>query len=92
MPEPKNIVGPKVRETRVRLGWSQQKLAAKCQVAGWDITRSIVAAIEGRVRWVGDFELVLLAHVLHVPLTDLLPARVDWGNLKTVLGVTRRAD
>ncbi|ACB73640.1 helix-turn-helix domain-containing protein [Opitutus terrae] len=78
----KNIVGPRVREARNRLGWSQQKLAAKCQVAGWDISRSIVAAIEGRVRWVGDFELVLLAQVLQIPPGDLFPTRVDWANLK----------
>ena len=82
---PKNIVGPKVRETRDRLGWSQEKLAAKCQMAGWDISRGIVAAIEGRVRWVGDFELVLLAHVLRVPASDLLPFRVNWSTLKDSL-------
>lgn len=79
---PKNIVGPKVRELRDRLDWSQETLAAKCQMAGWDISRSIVAAIEGQVRWVGDFELVLLAHVLRVSPSDLLPARIDWSALK----------
>lgn len=85
MAEPRNIIGPKVREARLRLGWSQQKLAAKCQVAGWDISRSIVAAIEGRVRWVGDFELVLLAHVLQRTTAEMLPSRVDWSSLKPLL-------
>ena len=82
MPTAKYIVGPKVRALRDHLGWSQEALAAKCQMAGWDISRSIVAAIEGQVRWVGDFELVLLAQVLRVDASDLLPSRVDWSTLK----------
>lgn len=81
MPRPKNIVGPHVRRRRDQLGWSQSALAAKCQVAGWDISRGIVAAIEGRVRWVGDFELVMLARVLHVSPMELLPKQVDWSAL-----------
>jgi transcriptional regulator with XRE-family HTH domain len=79
MPNPKNIVGPQVRRFRDRHGWSQSVLAAKCQIAGWDISRSIVAAIEGKVRWVGDYELVLLAKVLRINPLDLLPKQVDWG-------------
>lgn len=85
MPNPRNIIGPKVSEIRNRHGWSQEQLAAKCQMAGWDITRSIIAAVEGRVRWVGDFEMVLLAQVLQVDAKELLPARVDWQKLKTAL-------
>ena len=63
-----------MRELRHRMGWSQETLAAKCQMAGWDISRSIVAAIEGRVRWVGDFELVSLAAVFQVAPAELFPA------------------
>ncbi len=75
---PKNIVGPQVRRLRDQHGWSQSTLAAKCQLAGWDISRSIVAAIEGRVRWVGDFELVMLARVLQSNPLDLLPRQMSW--------------
>lgn len=77
MAEYKNIVGPSVARIRDQLGWSQSKLAAKCQLAGWNISRGIVAAIEGRVRWVGDFELVMLAHVLKVDVRDLLPRTIE---------------
>lgn len=66
-----------MRELRNRLGWSQEQLAAKCQMAGWDISRSIVAAIEGQVRWVGDFELMLLARVFHVSPGDLFPSTAE---------------
>ena len=55
--------------------WSQPELAAKCQLAGWDVSRDIIARIECRTRWVGDFELAILADVLKVEITELLPQR-----------------
>jgi len=77
----RNVVGRAVQKRRADLGWSQATLAAKCQLAGWDVSRGIVAAIEGRVRWVGDFEVALLAKVLGTSVADLYPQRVDWGKL-----------
>jgi transcriptional regulator with XRE-family HTH domain len=77
MAQPKNIIGPRVRLHRNQHGWSQSVLAAKCQLFGWDISRSIVAAIEGRVRWVGDFELVMLAKVLKTSPQELLPKQLN---------------
>jgi len=42
----------------------------------------IIARIELRVRWVADFELMLLAQVLDVPVTSLLaPPRAMGRNL-----------
>jgi transcriptional regulator with XRE-family HTH domain len=81
MPALKNIVGPQVRRLREQRGWSQTVLAAKCQMAGWDVSRSIVAAIEGRVRWVGDFELMMLAKVLRTDAVALLPKQLNWSEL-----------
>jgi hypothetical protein len=78
MARPKNIVGPQVRKFRDQYGWSQGMLATKCQLIGWDISRSIVAAIEGRVRWVGDFEMVILAKALRVNPLELLPKQMNW--------------
>ncbi len=69
---PKNICGPKVRRYRTALGLSQPHLAAKCQRAGWDISRDIIARIEGQTRWVADFELVKLAKVLGVDIRELV--------------------
>lgn len=69
----KNVCGPLVARLRNSAGWSQSELAAKCQLSGWDISRDIIARIEGQVRWVGDYELAYLARVLGVSILDLLP-------------------
>lgn len=74
----KNVVGPAVQKRRAHLGWSQAKLAAECQLIGWDISRGIVAALESRVRWAGDYEVVLLARVLGVSIESLFPLNADW--------------
>jgi transcriptional regulator with XRE-family HTH domain len=81
MPAHKNIVGPQARRFREQRGWSQNAFAAKCQMAGWDISRGIVAAIEGRVRWVGDFELMLVAKVLRINPIELLPRQLAMSEL-----------
>lgn len=68
----RNICGPRVRRFRVALGLSQPALAAKCQRSGWDVSRDIIARIEGQTRWVADSELVQLATVLNVELRALV--------------------
>ena len=69
----KNACGPLVARFRNQAGLSQTDLAAKCQLIGWDVSRDIIARIEGQVRWVGDFELALLARALQVPMLELMP-------------------
>jgi len=70
-----------VKRHRKFLGWTQKTLVAKCQIAGFDITRDMVAAIEGRVRSVSDFELLIFSRILQVPVMDLLPDRAIWKDL-----------
>lgn len=76
-----NIVGARVRALRGRLGWSQSVLAAKCQLAGWDVSRDTIANIELKRRWVADFELVILGKVLRADLSELIPRRINWNDL-----------
>lgn len=71
--KPQNIIGPQVARVRYQQGLSQTELAAKCQLAGWDASRGIIAGIEGQVRCVTDSEFVLLAQVFGVSLESLLP-------------------
>jgi transcriptional regulator with XRE-family HTH domain len=71
----KNNVGPQVRRRRYSLGWSQSTLAAKLQIAGFDISRSGVSKIEARLSYVDDKSLLYLAEVLKVPVQDLFSPR-----------------
>lgn len=70
-----------MRKYRDLRGWSQKDFAAKCELAGWSVTRDVIATIEGGTRWVGDFELVILARTLGVPVTDLIPDKIVWSEL-----------
>jgi len=73
METPRNIVGPQIISLRNERGWSQQEFAAICQRQGWDISRGVVARIEGGVRWVSDFELLELAAAFKVAVPLLYP-------------------
>lgn len=70
---PANIVGPQIRKARYQLGLSQEKMAAKCQMAGLDISRSTLGQIEARIRFVSDEELLVIASVLQVSTDELFP-------------------
>ena len=69
----KNIVGPNVRRLRNNQDISQEALAAKCQLIGWDISREGIAKIESQVRGVSDIELLKLAKALRVHFSVLFP-------------------
>ena len=73
MNTPRNIVGPQVMQLRNERDWSQEKLASICQLAGWDVSRGVIARIEGGVRWVADFEVLKLAAALKVSVPELYP-------------------
>ena len=77
MKKPLNLVGPNVRKFRDRKGWTQEVLAEKLQLIGWDISRGSVAKVEARLRWVSDCELLFLAKALGVSLPDLYPPSLD---------------
>lgn len=66
-----NIIGPKVREIRESKEMTQEDLAAKCNLLKWDVSRSIIAKIESKVRRVTDEEVALLAKALKVDVNVL---------------------
>jgi transcriptional regulator with XRE-family HTH domain len=78
---PLNLLGPQVRRYRTQKEWTQESLAAKLQVEGWDVSRESLAKLEGQFRRAPDCELLFLAKVLGVRLADLFPSNV---NLKTL--------
>jgi transcriptional regulator with XRE-family HTH domain len=75
MDAPRNIVGPQIAAIRSQRGWSQSKLAAVCQLQGWDVSRGVIARIEGQVKWVADVELLELAKALKVSVPELFPKK-----------------
>ena len=66
-----NIVGPAVKEIREEKGLTQEVLAARCNLLGWDISRSTLAKIEVRLRRVKDTESIILAQALNVNISRL---------------------
>ena len=69
----RNMVGPQIRKLRYARGWSQEKLAEKLQLLGWDIDRVAVSKIESRLVHMDDYELLYFAKVFNVGLVDLFP-------------------
>lgn len=69
----KNIIGPVARRLRNNQGISQEALAAKCQLTGWDISREGIAKIEAQIRGVSDIEVMKLAKALRVHFSVLFP-------------------
>lgn len=68
-----NVVGPQVQKFRVRKGWTQPILAQKLQLQGWSVSTGSVGKLEAQLRRVPDCELMFLARVLGVSISDLFP-------------------
>lgn len=65
--DPNTVAADRIRELRVRKGWSQEELAAKC-----DLHRTYVGAIERGERNVTLRTLARIADALGCDITDLL--------------------
>ena len=66
-----NIVGENVRTIREKNGWTQDQLAARCNLLEWNISRGTLAKIESKVRRVTDIEVKLLAEALETDIEAL---------------------
>lgn len=68
----RNIIGKRVTQARISKNMKQKELLAKLQVNGIDINGSALSKLEGQVRYVTDFELLVIAKVLGVSVDWLL--------------------
>lgn len=68
-----NVVGPQVQKYRNRKGWTQAVLAQKMQLQGWSISVGSLGKLEAQLRRVPDCELMFLAKVLGVSISELFP-------------------
>jgi transcriptional regulator with XRE-family HTH domain len=69
-----NIVGPSIRELRMRKGWSQASLSARLKAAGWNCSRSRLAKIESGLVTVRDHDLPYFSRIFETSIEDLYPA------------------
>jgi transcriptional regulator with XRE-family HTH domain len=76
-----NLVGPQVQKLRLKKGWSQEKLAMKLQLRGWNISRDSLASLESQRRRVPDCEMLYLARVLRVRMGDLVPKNLPLNKI-----------
>lgn len=79
MEKPRNIVGPLIRELREKEGLTQSELVARLNLAGWDLSRDIIARIEAQVRWVSDFEVVKLSEAFGMECGKLIQQALAKG-------------
>jgi transcriptional regulator with XRE-family HTH domain len=73
-----NMIGPQVRRLRYQRGWSQETLAGKLQLLGWDIGRVGLAKIESRLVHVEEYELLYFARAFNVRMDEVFPP-IDTG-------------
>lgn len=63
---PKNIIGPLVRELREAKGWTQADLARELRLLRSELSEADVARIEARELMVKDFETLYLLTALQI--------------------------
>ena len=67
------MIGPQLGKLRFQHEWSQNDLAIKLQLIGFDVDRSTVAKIEARLVWVGDWQIFYFTRVFKVSFYELFP-------------------
>jgi len=66
-----NVIGPQVRRIREKQLLTQDELTTRCNLIGFNISRSTLAKIESQVRRVTDYEVALLAEALKIDMPKL---------------------
>jgi transcriptional regulator with XRE-family HTH domain len=69
----RNIVGPQIRQLRKAGRLTQDDLAARCSLLGFEIGRSTISHIETGIRGISDLEMVILAKALRADIVELIP-------------------
>lgn len=67
-----NICGDRIREARQKRRLSQSDLCKLLQLRGVMVERDTISRMESGSRFVADFEAVVIAEVLEVPVLWLL--------------------
>ncbi len=76
----RNLTGQQIRAFRRNRKWSQSKLAGVIRTMGAPMTREIIANLEMRRTRVKDYDLVLVARALQIPMDSLFPGEARATN------------
>ncbi|MBO5031183.1 MAG: helix-turn-helix transcriptional regulator [Lachnospiraceae bacterium] len=68
----KNLIGPKLKQLRIKEGLSQAKLAARLQLLGMECNDLTILRIEQGSRFVPDYEVSIIAKYFHITTDELL--------------------
>lgn len=68
----RNVLGPRIKFYRKKLGLSQEYLTARLNIQGIEIDRTILSRIENQERELYDYEIIAIAKALEVELINLL--------------------
>lgn len=68
----RNICGDRIREARQKRRLSQSDLCKLLQLRGVMVERDTISRMESGSRFVADFEAVVIAEVLEIPVLWLL--------------------
>ncbi|MBQ3515852.1 MAG: helix-turn-helix transcriptional regulator [Lachnospiraceae bacterium] len=69
----KNLVGPRVKELRIRKKLTQKNLAIQLQLLGYEFNELTILRIEQQTRFVSDMELLALANFFEIEIKELYP-------------------
>lgn len=67
----RNVCGRAIKKLRTAKGWSQEALAIRCQLAGWDVDRKLLSKVETGFREITDAEIRIVVAVLRCKPDDL---------------------
>jgi DNA-binding XRE family transcriptional regulator len=68
-----NSIGLALALVRTKKGWTQEELAQKAQLSGWDVSRATISKIEAGLRRVYDSEVWHFARILGCDIPALYP-------------------
>jgi len=66
-----NIIGERIKEARIKAGFSQEDLSSKLETLAIYVCRGSISRIENRVRTITDIEIEGMVKILNVSLDYL---------------------
>lgn len=69
--EKRNIIGKNIRNIRIKKNITQDQLAARLNVQGINMDRTIISRIENQTREIVDFEIKGISIALSISIEEL---------------------